>query len=120
MRVNCLKGGSHPLTAGEFTYMQLSNTDNITSITKTQLLNYQQQDTSIKPVYQFVQLAIKPSKKEWNSLSYYRRLFMKQLGKRKIHNIILVLETKEYSHIVLPASLRNIVLNKLHSKMAHF
>ena len=40
--------------------------------------------------------------------------------KRKIHNIILILETKEYSHIVLPASLRNIVLNKLHSKMAHF
>ena len=41
---------------------QLPNSDNITSITKTQLIDFQQQGTSIKPVYQFVQLNIKPSK----------------------------------------------------------
>ena len=54
--------------------LQLPNSDDVTPITKTQLIDSQQQDTSIKPVYQFVQLNIKPSKKEWNSLSYYSRL----------------------------------------------
>ena len=47
----------------------IPNSKNITSITMTQLINSQQQDISIKPVYQFVQLKIKPSKKEWNSLT---------------------------------------------------
>ena len=42
---------------------------------------------------------------------------MKQFGKLKIHNNILVRETKEYSQIVLPSSLRNIVYNELHNKM---
>ena len=44
---------------------------------------------------------------------------MKQFGKLKIHNDILVRETKEYSQIVLPNSLRNIVYNELHNKMGH-
>ena len=74
--------------------MQLPNSDDITSITNTQLIDLQQQDTSIKPVYQFVQLNIKPSKKESNSLRYYSRLLMKQFGKLKIHNNVLVCETK--------------------------
>ena len=42
---------------------QLPNSDKITSITKTQLINSQQQDNSIKSVYQFVQLNIKASKR---------------------------------------------------------
>ena len=74
--------------------IQLPNSDDITSITNTQLIDLQQQDTSIKPVYQFVHLNIKPSKKEWISLSYYSRLLMKQFGKLKIHNNVLVCETK--------------------------
>ena len=44
---------------------------------------------------------------------------MKQFGKLKIHNNILVRETKEYSQIVVPSSLRNIVYNELHNKMRH-
>ena len=71
----------------------------------------------MKPVYQFVQPNIKPSKKEWNSLSYYRGLLMKQFGKREMHNNILMCEAKEYSQIVLPNSLRNIVFYELYSKM---
>ena len=50
--------------------LHLPNSDDITPITKTQLIDYQQQDTSIKPVYQLVQLNMKTSQKEWNSLSY--------------------------------------------------
>ena len=49
---------------GNINILQFPNSDDMTSITKTQLLDSQQQDTSIKPVYQFVQLNIKPSKKE--------------------------------------------------------
>ena len=99
--------------------LQLPNSDDITTISKTQLIDFQQQDTSIKPVYQFVQLNIKPSNKEWNNLSYYSRLLLKQFGKLKIHNDILVRETKEYSQIVLPNSLRNIVYNEFHNKTGH-
>ena len=44
---------------------------------------------------------------------------MKQFGKLKVHNNMLVRETKEYSQIVLPSSLRNIVYNELHNKMGH-
>ena len=44
---------------------------------------------------------------------------MKQFGKRKIYNNILVPETKEYSKIVLPSSIRNTVYNELHNKMGH-
>ena len=47
------------------------------------------------------------------------RLLLKQFGNLKIHNDILVRETKEYSQIVLPNSLRNIVYNQLHNKMGH-
>ena len=56
---------THPPSINvDINVLQLPNFDNITSITKTQLIDSQQQDTSIKPVYQFVQLNIKPSKKE--------------------------------------------------------
>ena len=50
---------------------------------------------------------------------------MKQFEKLKTHNNdnnnnnILVRKTKEYSQIVLPCSLRNIVYNERHSKMGH-
>ena len=71
----------------------------------------------MKPVYQFAQPNIKLSKKEWNSLSYYRGLLMKQFGKREMHNNLLMCEAKEYSQIVVPSSLRNIVYYELHSKM---
>lgn len=42
---------------------------------------------------------------------------MKQFGKREMHNNILMCEAKEYSQIVLPSSLRNIVYYELRSKM---
>ena len=61
---------THPSSINvDINVLQLPNSDNITPITKTQLINSQQQDTSIKAVYQFVQLNL--AKKEWNSLSYY-------------------------------------------------
>ena len=86
---------THPPSINvDINVLQLPNFVDITPITKTQLIDFQQQDTSIKPVYQFVQLNIKPSKKESNSLSYYSRLLMKQFGKLKIHNNVLVCETK--------------------------
>ena len=47
------------------------------------------------------------------------RLLLKQFGNLKIHNDILVRETKEYNQIVLPNSLRNTVYNQLHNKMGH-
>ena len=111
---------THPPSINvDINVLQLPNSDDITSITKTQLIDSQQQDTSIKPVYQFVQFNIKTSKRDWNRLSYYSRLLLKQFGKVKIHNDILVRETKEYSQTVLPNSLRNIVYNELHKKMGN-
>lgn len=44
---------------------------------------------------------------------------MKQFGKREMHNNILMCEAKEYSQIVLPSSIHNIVYNELHNKMEH-
>ena len=92
---------THPPSINvDINVLQLPNSDNIILITKIQLIDSQQQDTSIKPVYQFVQLNIKFSKKEWDSLSYCSRVLLKQFGKINIHDI-LVHDTKKYSQIVL-------------------
>ena len=45
---------THPPSINvEINVLQLPNSDDITSITKMQLIGSEQQDTSIKPVYQF-------------------------------------------------------------------
>ena len=55
---------THPPSINvDINVLQLPNSDDITPINKTQLIDPQQQDTSIKPAHQSVQLDIKPSKK---------------------------------------------------------
>ena len=45
---------THPPSINvDINVLQLPNSDDITSITKMQLISSEQQDTSIKPVYQF-------------------------------------------------------------------
>ena len=51
--------------------------------------------------------------------SYYSRVLMKQFGKLKIYNNTLERETKEYSQIVLPSNLPNILYNEHHSLLGH-
>ena len=68
-RVSSSTNTTHPPSINvDINVLQLPNSDNITSITMTQLIDSQEQDIVIKAVYQLVQLKIKPSKKEWNSL----------------------------------------------------
>lgn len=99
--------------------LQLPAADEITTVNSKQLIECQQQDDDIKPVYQFVQLNIKPSREEWRKLSYNSKLLMQQFRKLKIQNQILVREIKDFSQIILPTNLRHIVYSELHSKMGH-
>ena len=99
--------------------LQLPTSDEITTVNSKQLIECQQQDHEIKPVYRFVQLKMKPSREEWRKLSYNSKLLMQQFRKLKIHNQILVREIKDYNQIILPSTLRHIVYAELHSKMGH-
>ena len=50
---------THPLSnTVDINVLQLPNCDCITTITKTQLIDFQQQDTNVNPVYQFVQFTL--------------------------------------------------------------
>ena len=109
----------HPSVSLDINVLQLQTSDEVTAFSNKLLIDCQQQDNDIKPVYRFIQLNMKPSREEWRNLSYNSKLLMQQLSKLKIQNQILVREINEYSQIILPSTLRLIVYNELHSKMGH-
>ena len=111
----------HPSVSLDINVLQLHQTsDEVTAFSKKHLIDCQQQDNDIKPVYRFIQLKnMKPSREEWTDLSYNSKLLMQQLSKLKIQNQILVREINEYSQIILPSTLHHIVYSELHNKMGH-
>ena len=109
----------HPSVSLDINALQLQTSDEVSALSNKHLIDCQQQDNDIKPVYCFIQLNMKPSREEWRNLSYNSKLLMQQLSKLKIQNQILVREINEYSQIILPSTLRHIVYSEFHSKMGH-
>ena len=80
------------------------------------MIESQLNDDYIKPVYQFVKTKTKPSKQEWEDISYQSKLLMKQYHKLKLVKDVLIRPTSEYNQIVLPSSMQDVVYTELHKK----
>ena len=85
-----------------------------------ELVEMQQKDEVVGPVYQFVSLGSRPSRKEWAQLSSSSKSLLKSFNKLSINDKgVLLRTTVQFRQIVLPECYRQLVYRELHEEMGH-
>ena len=93
--------------------------EKVISVSKEELAEKQKHDDIIGPVYRAVLIGCRPKRKEWAELSQESRLLMRNFGKLRLRDGVLLRYTTKFSQIVLPKEMYQLVYTELHEKMAH-
>ena len=99
--------------------LHLPPIDGYTPLSIDELQNTQLADPVVGPVYQSVQLGVRPSRQEWKELSNRCKVLFRQWNKLSVVNGVLVRKTQKDTQIILPESLHQLVYVELHQKMGH-
>ena len=99
--------------------MAASSKEEMTFVTKEELIEEQKKDPVIGPVLQYVKARKRPDREGWNQLGVGSRILMKSFAKLKMADGILLRQTARYKQLVLPQKYQQTVYVELHEKMAH-
>lgn len=99
--------------------LELKKDQDCQPISQEQLKTEQMQDAVIKDVYNSVVQGKKPSKEVLVKMSRRAKLLVKQFGKLRIEDGVLIRETVKQKQIVLPTTYHEMVLKELHENMGH-
>ena len=96
------------------------NTEGLDSISKKELCRAQDADMNIRKVKDALRSGKRPTRKERREEDRETTYLLHEWGKLKLDkDDILLRVTKDRSQIVMPSSMRKLVLTELHDKMGH-
>ena len=89
--------------------LELKSEDELPSVSREKLVESQQKDEVIGPVYKAVVVGRRPSRKSWGEFGKESRVLMRSFGKLRIRDGVLYRDTATFKQVVLPACYHQVV-----------
>ena len=99
--------------------LELKSDRELPSVSRAQLVEAQQKDEVVGPVYRAVVAGQRPNRKLWDAFGKESRVLMRSFSKLKVHDGILCRDTANFKQVVLPECYHHLVYEELHQKMGH-